>query len=115
MTLYLETERFYLRPLSLDDVTPRYINWLQDKEITAWINARFNSTTPESIRAYVQRCDNITTYHLGIFVRGGIEHIGNYTIQIQAQHDTARTNVLIGEKDWWGKGVVIETRARLLD
>ena len=41
--------------------------------------------------------------------------IGFFMVDVDPFHRRATFNVVIGEKSWWGKGVVNEARAALLD
>ena len=45
----------------------------------------------------------------------GGETIGFYTATIDPKHGYAETSVVVGNRNFWGKNVVIETRTALLD
>ena len=113
--LTLDSKRFHLRSLVSDDVNERYLSWLADAEVVQWLNARFRENKEDDVRAYVARHDNISSFHIGIFLKNSKLHIGNFSIAIDPKHDTAHVSVLIGDRDWWGKGVVLEARAVILD
>lgn len=113
--LIIETERFQLRPLTIEDVGADYVAWLNDSEVTRWTASAGRSHSLETAQAYVARHDNAASYHLGIFVRADGRHIGNFSVRIDHYHKVAEINVLVGDKRWWGARVVLEARAAVID
>lgn len=111
----LESERFWMRTLTSEDVSEKYLAWLADDETLQWLNARYRENNEANVQAYVEQFDNINSFHLGIFVKNQELHIGNFSISIDPLHDTAHVSVLVGDRDWWGKGVVLEARSVILD
>ena len=111
----LETERFLLRPLTEADVGQKYLSWMQDPEVVRWLNSRFRSHNIRSCKTFVSRHDNKSSFHLGIFANGNEKHIGNISIDCNFRHQAAQTGTLIGDREFWGQGVVLEARAAVLD
>ena len=109
----LESERFWMRTLTSEDVSEKYLAWLADDETVQWLNARYGANNEANVRAYVEQFDNINSFHLGIFVKNQNLHIGNFSISIDSLHDTAHVSVLVGDRDWWGKGKSCSRRVRL--
>lgn len=106
----IPTERFILRSLTPDDVTPRYCSWLDDMKASRYIEAAKSAHDLESLRAYIRaRMRRPDVLFLGIFTRGGKEHIGNIKYEpINRGLRYAVMGMLIGEKTWRGKGVAQE-------
>ena len=115
LPLQLETERFVMRSLVPEDATERYLAWLCDADVVRWLNSRFSNHDLSSIRSYITRHDNRTSFHVGVFDAGSGLHIGNHSVYHESTHQSAQINVMIGDKNYWGSGVVLETRAALLD
>lgn len=113
--LELTTGRFVLRSLAGDDIGARWIAWLDDPDILETLNTAPRRHTPASLAEQLRGYDNRNHYQIGIFERRSGTHIGYHELNLNRGHGLIQTNVLIGEKDWWGKGVVLETRAALLD
>ena len=111
----IETERYVLRSLTPDDVTERYLAWLRDPDVTRYMNARFDDATAESLRRFVASHDDRDSFLLGIFVREGDVHVGNLRAECNLRHGHCFTGTMIGDRDYWGKGVVLEARAAFLD
>ena len=111
----LETKRFSLRSLKPSDGSERWMNWLEDPEITGPLNAPIQIWTAQQLMAYFGSADNNERYFIGIFDLVSGVQIGFYKVDIELFHRRVNFNVVIGEKSWWGKGVINETRAALLD
>lgn len=101
------TDRFILRPLSIKDVTKRYADWLSDETTSKYISARLSLI---KLRHYVaDRSNRHDVLFLGIFNKTNGLHIGNIKYDpIQFEKHQATMGILIGEKEWRGKGVASE-------
>ncbi len=111
----LRTARFELRSLKPVDTSDRWLKWLADPEIMGPLNAPVRSWSAQELKAHVASADNSARYLIGIFDLATRIQIGFFMIEIDELHRRATFNVVIGEKSWWGKGAVNETRAALLD
>jgi len=113
--LRLTTPRFLLRNLSPGDASDRYLSWAADSEVMGPLNVSAIRMTPQQLAGYIGNFDGITRFLIGIFLREGERHIGFYMIDTDPVHGLANFNVVIGDKEFWGKKVVLETRPALLD
>lgn len=111
----LDPPRATLRSLEVDDVDQRYLKWLQDPEVVRYQNARFEDISERKLREFVAGHDNDKTFLLGIFEHRSGNHIGNHRAVCDLNHLRAHIGVMIGDKSFWGSGIVMETRAALLD
>ena len=111
----LTGKEYYLRTLMPDYVTDRYVNWLNDSEVTRFLEVRFEKSTLQSVRSFVEKFDNKSKYLLGIFTSNDDKHIGNITLIIDLYHNTAYTGHFIGDKKYWGKNAYTEAIILLLD
>lgn len=107
---FIEAERLYLREVRPDDVNGRYYAWMNDPEVTRFLESRFHPNSIESLRGYVtERLSDRTSVFLAIVLKDGDRHIGNIKIgPINWIHRHADIGLLIGEKDTWGKGFATE-------
>jgi RimJ/RimL family protein N-acetyltransferase len=110
----LSTERFIMRSLLPADVSERWCGWAGDPDIMQPLNMPVRKSTREALVKYVSMQDNDRSYLIGIFAKAMGQHIGFYQIDINKLHRTAGFNVVIGDKQYWGKNAVNETRAALL-
>ena len=113
--VHLTTERFVLRSLTASDISDRWGGWSDDKEIVTPLNIAQRRMTKDDLRRYVARFDNENSYLIGVFTKAMTLHIGFFVIDVNRLHATASFNLVIGDKTYWGKGVVNEARAALLD
>lgn len=108
-------KRYYLKTLLPEDVTDRYVNWLNDPEVNRYLEVRFTKSTFESTKEFVSSFDNESKYIFGIYSLDSNQHIGNIALYINSYHNTASYGYLIGEKEYWGKGAAIEAITLMLD
>jgi len=109
----LQTERFQLRTLRAEDVTQRYVGWLNDPEVNMFLEVKVPQTL-DTVRTYVAGHNLKDGFLFGIFDDGG-RHIGNISLTVEERHDLGHVGITIGERDYWGKAVVQETRKAVID
>lgn len=113
--VHVETNGYLLRSLCASDITPRFLQWLNDKDVQDGLNVANMSFSLEQMRAYVEQFDNLHNYILGIFDQSNGLLIGFYTMDVSLVHKTGNITVALGEKDYYGKGVLWKTTEALLD
>lgn len=111
----LKTDRFDLRSVTPADASDRWLGWAKDPAIMGPLNMPARAMRREELAAHIASVDNQTRFLIGIFDKADNAQIGFFMIDVDVMHRYAIFNVAIGEKDWWGKGAVNETRAALLD
>ncbi len=105
----LQGERIYLRRLTENDASEDYVRWMNDPEVNQYLESRFYTHTIESTKAFIRSVSNDNNYQFGIFDKKIDKHIGNIKIgSINQYHRYADIGFLIGEKDYWGKGIATE-------
>ena len=106
----INTERFQLKSLTTKDVTEKYLSWFnQSKEIEKYISFSQKCEGIDSLMQYVKdKKDREDVLFLGVFCSLG-QHIGNIKYEpIDLKNKTATMGILIGDKEWRGKGVASE-------
>ena len=106
----INTERFQLKSLTTKDVTEKYLSWFnQSKEIEKYISFAQECEGIDSLMQYVKdKKDREDVLFLGIFCSLG-QHIGNIKYEpIDLKNRAATLGILIGDKEWRGKGVASE-------
>ena len=106
----MESERFFLRTLIEDDVNARYLEWINGSDKSQYINYTNQNSTVDEVSTFVtERVNSDTVLFLGIFVRESGEHIGNIKYEpIDFKKSYAIMGILIGKKNWRGRGVAAE-------
>lgn len=112
--LALHTERFTLRSMTREDVDEPFIGWLADPEVMLGLNMPRRRLSRAQAVAWVLAADHQRRFVLGVQPRAGGALLGCYTVDVDPEHGWAETAVVIGDKAWWGRHTVIETRGRLL-
>ena len=111
--------KIYLKVLEVTDVSQSYVDWFSNKKVTRYSDNQYRKFSFAGQKKYIKSClenDDLELY--GIFA--GYQHIGNISIKgIKSFHKRGEINYLIGNIDYWGKGVgslavskIIEISAR---
>jgi ribosomal-protein-alanine N-acetyltransferase len=115
---FLIGKKIYLRGLSESDLDPNgaYFQWLNDPEVSEQnSHGRFPNSQAKARKYFdrVSRSDSIIV--LAIVAKDGDQHIGNICLQdINWINRSAELAILIGEKDFWGKGIAEEASKLLM-
>src|SRR3989344_2262706 len=101
-------ERIYLRALTLADASPEYCAWLNDPEVNEYLETR--QSTISELKTYIQKqIDDPNAIFVGIFDKVNDVHIGNIKLEpIDWQKKKAIFGILLGNKNYWGKGIGTE-------
>ena len=108
--MVINTERFQLKTLTVDDATEEYLSWFSSsKEVGEYIAYAKTNADINKLRQYVkEREDREDVLFLGIFTDSE-QHIGNIKYEpINLKDKSATMGILIGDKEWRGKGVATE-------
>ena len=107
---FLVGNRLYLREVRPSDVNENYYRWMNDPEVTQYLESRFTPNSMESLLEYVKGFQgNKDNIFLAIALKENQKHIGNIKMgPINWFHRFADIGIMIGEKDYWGKGYALE-------
>lgn len=102
-----------LKLLSEQDVSERYLSWMEDAEVLQYLESRWSCQTMESIREYVRKVNaSPVDFLFGIFAEE-YGHIGNIKIgSINQLHRFGDVGLLIGERAARGQGFGTEAIRR---
>jgi ribosomal-protein-alanine N-acetyltransferase len=105
--------RVELRALRASDVTQRYVNWLNDPEVSRYLESRLVNHDLISTEAFVASiAESDSSALFGIFDIAGGVHVGNIKLgPIDALHGSAEIGLMIGDRSAWGKGIGSEAIA----
>lgn len=111
----LETERFLLNSIEREDADESFAEWMADPDVMIGLNLPRRRLSRAELVAFAMSHDNKHRFCLVIRARDENKTIGFYTATIDPGNLTAETAVVIGDKDYWGRDAVRETRPVLLD
>lgn len=111
------TNRLIIETLTTDNMSVDYLGWLHDPKVTQYLESRHTRHTRDSVAQYVE---NIFTSDsdllMGIFVKPKKRHIGNIKMGgLNRLYSRADIGIIIGERDFWGKGYASEAVSGLCD
>ncbi|MRR14532.1 N-acetyltransferase, partial [archaeon] len=117
MVAFLSGDNIYLREVQVADVSGAYYRWMNDTEITQYLESRFHPNPQESIEKYVKNSyADPNNVFLGIFLKQSHRHIGNIKLgPVNWIHRNGDIGIIIGEKDCWGKGYASEAIRMISD
>lgn len=102
----LQTGNVLLDFFQPEDVTERYIGWLNDSNLMRYTEARFRRHTVESASQYVASSNMGNVSRLWRILIDGEYHVGNIRLSdVNWAHRRASIAILIGERSVWGRGV----------
>ncbi|MBW3000355.1 GNAT family N-acetyltransferase [Candidatus Woesearchaeota archaeon] len=104
----VESERIFLRKLTSKDATQEYCNWLNDPVVNRYLETR--KATIQDLKDYIKEKNHSKKcLFLGIFDKKKKKHIGNLKLEpIDTKKKRATFSIMIGDKNYWGKGLGTE-------
>jgi RimJ/RimL family protein N-acetyltransferase len=105
----IQTQRLFIKPFTVEHLTPRYVSWLNDPLVVRYSEQRHKKHTVESCHAYMNSFENTPHYFWAIEeIETGMGHIGNINAYIDTNNLIADIGILIGVNDAWNKGYGFE-------
>jgi len=98
--------RIFIKVIKPNEVTKSYVQWLKDYEVTKYTDQNKYSHSLASTKSYVsQKFNSENDLLFGIFFDNF--HIGNIKLgPIDFENKSSNISYFIGEKSFWGQGIV---------
>ena len=111
---FLDGKLIYLRPLLREDINQKYLSWVNDSEVTKYMEVGTFPTTLESLNTYYDKMTKSSNQIiLAIIVKSEQDldmHIGNVTLNnINWVHRNAELGIMIGDSEYQNKECNAET------
>ena len=108
--VFAQGQLTYLRPLENEDLGEKYLGWLNDPEVTKYMETGVFPTTRVDLEKFYQEVTGSRSQViLAVVNKESHEHIGNVKLgPIHWVHRNAVFGLLIGDKRFWGRGYGIE-------
>lgn len=91
--------------LQAEQVTQSYVEWYSNEEVVRYSDSQYRKFSFDGQCSYVENClsnDDVNLY--GIF--DDTTHIGNIVLSgLSSRHRKAELTYVIGDTNYWGKGV----------
>jgi [ribosomal protein S5]-alanine N-acetyltransferase len=101
----LPGEQVLLKPFRARDISPEYVDWLNDTLVVKYSNQRFTNHSLESCKAYLATFDGTLNRFIKIVQKDDGRFVGTMTVYVSTPHQTVDVGILIGCPSVWGKGV----------
>lgn len=104
---FLQGEKVSLRTIGKEDLTPTYRDWFNDAEVCLYnSHHRFPNYSEDMHEYYEKVIRSHNHLVLAIIDNESSKHIGNISLQeIDLLNQHAELAIIIGEKEFWSKGV----------
>jgi len=116
-TPFIVGSRIYLRPLEREDLNEKYLSWLNDPEVNRYLESGiFPYTGGKLEKFYEQVTESSNQAILAIIDKETEQHVGNVKLgPINWFHRKATFGMLIGEREFWGKGIGTEATRLMVE
>jgi len=106
-----------LRPLERTDLNERYLSWLNDPEVMRYTETGTFPLTAEDLENYYRSVSGSKNdVILAVADKKSKRHIGNVKLgPIHWIHRSATFGILIGEREFWGKGAGLEATRLMVE
>ena len=110
MNTVINSDRCYLRQLSVRDDLTSYLYWMKTPSNNPFIISAALTYDLTQLKAFINTCNNRSDVILfGIFANENNVHIGNIKFdEINLIDKSAILGILIGDKEYRGKGIAQE-------
>jgi RimJ/RimL family protein N-acetyltransferase len=104
---FIQGANIYLRPLERSDLNDRYLGWLNDPEVTRYLETGAFPTTAQDLEKFYSGVVGSSKEVIFAIVESESDrHIGNVKLgPINWLHRRTLFGIMIGDKDFWAKGV----------
>jgi [ribosomal protein S5]-alanine N-acetyltransferase len=108
---HVEGKTVYLRKVKVEDVNTDYVRWISDPDVNQYLETRFMPQTKKSVKEYVlSKTKARNELFLAICLKENCKHIGNIKLgPINQYHKYADISLVIGVKEYWGRGIAVES------
>lgn len=113
--MQIEGERIYLRNLRIKDADEEYCRWLNDPKVNKYLETR--NATIDDLKKYIkEKNKSDKCLFLGVFDNKTAKHIGNIKLEpIDFKGKKATFSIMIGDKNYWNKGIGTEATKLFVD
>lgn len=112
--IYLDSERLIFKRVSMEHVSDDYVGWINDPEISMYLETRGNYTK-ELLELYIKEQYKNEAFFWAIHLKNSNKHIGNIKIDpIDDKLYSGEYGILMGDHSNWGKGYAKEASIRII-
>ena len=108
VNMKLAGKKIYLDLLTPEKVTMDYVRWMNDRELTRFMESRFKDEySLEELKTYIREInDGRTNFMFGIYLMADDRYIGNIKLcEVNPFPHHADIGFIIRDQASWGKGI----------
>ena len=103
----LKSKRIILRPMRLTDAK-HYPEWFVDKQVVRFLASNLYKMKEEKVKEYIKSVRKDKEHFLWTIISEDNKNIGNTSLKLFPEHKRASFGIVIGDKDYWGRGYAPE-------
>lgn len=113
----IESARIYFRDLRVEDIDTGYYQWINDSQVNQFLESRFKPLTHSDLVEYINTVNlDMSSIIFAIVDKKNDKHIGNIKLgPINWVHRYADVGIVIGPREYWGKGYASESIKLLME
>ncbi len=108
-----------LHPLSREHLSDtallaRHVGWLNDDDVTKYLECRFTAWEPSTLKATLRNWyndDNVLMWYIRITMA---PFLGTIKVKLDPHHKTGELGFMLGNADHWHKGITREAVAKVV-
>lgn len=108
-------ENILITPFSINNLCESYVSWLNDIDVVRYSNQRFKRHDIHSCNDYFLSFNDTENLFLAIYSKSNKNFIGTSTVYYSVLHKVADIGLMIGDKQYWGKGFGSEAWIMVMD
>tara|TARA_R110000803_G_scaffold118066_7_gene186512 strand:- start:156 stop:686 length:531 start_codon:yes stop_codon:yes gene_type:complete len=94
-----------LKDFSQENLTNRYVSWLNDLDVVRYSRQRFSKHSLASCEVFFKQMERSHEFFVAIYeIENGFRYIGNLTTITDERNQVVDLAILLGEKGTWGQG-----------
>jgi len=111
----LHTERLELLPLTESFCSEKYVDWLNDSEVYAYLETGGDYSL-EKLREYLSEAEKKDIFFWAITIKSSGKHIGNIKIDpLNNRHQLGEYAIMMGDRSEWRKGYANEASEAVIN
>ena len=108
-----QSQNLIFEKLSRKHLSDSYVGWLNDSEINKFLESG-NNYDIEKLNEFLIKQENKEILFWAIIIKKNKKHIGNIKID-PIKNGVGVYGILIGDKNYWGKGAAYEASRAVID
>lgn len=110
----IDKKKVTLVDFNIDNINCEYLSWINDLEVMQYSEHRYVKQDFKTAADYITKIYKSNNMIFSIITSNG-KHIGNITLRFDNYNLNVAISILIGNKDYWGKGYAKDAINVVLD